>query len=357
MKLAFIFGTRPELLKLIPVIKLFEDRCPNTVILFDTQQQQELTTGLLREYGIEYIQNIRFESYRNSLASQLASQLANLDNLIDGCAGVVVQGDTTSAVAGSLVGFYHQLPVVHIEAGLRSHDISQPFPEEMNRRLISNVASLHLAPGEREKHELLAGGIDESSISVVGNSLVDLCRETQCSDRPSWDVLVTMHRRENRSTGIRELCRALDTLAAERPTCRFAIVQHSHPDVHGKFQRYLPERPNVDYVSPMNHQTFLRVLLGSKLVMTDSGGVQEEAAMFGLPTMVLRNVLDRQDGIAFGTTQKVGTHREHIVKTARQILKDANQFNRTPSFPTESPSELIVDQILNYFSLRQESTA
>jgi UDP-N-acetylglucosamine 2-epimerase (non-hydrolysing) len=339
------------------VIQLIEHRRTGTVILFDTQQQRELTPGLLREYDIEYIQHIRFESYRNSLASELASQLGHLDDLVDGCSGVVVQGDTISTVAGALLGFYHQLPVVHIEAGLRSHDISQPFPEEMNRRLVSNLASLHLVPGENEKCELLSCGIDETVISIVGNPLADLCRAAKSSNTSSWDVLVTMHRRENRSSGIKELCLALDRLAADKPSCRFAVFQHSHPDVHGKFLRYLPTHPNVDYVTAMNHQDFLRVMLGSKLVMTDSGGVQEEAAMFGLPTIVLREVFDRQDGIIAGTTQKVRVHREVIAKAAVRVLKDSNQFKRIPVFPAESPSELIVDQIFNYFSLKQESAA
>lgn len=357
MKLAFVFGTRPELLKLIPIIKLLEHRCPNTIILFDTQQQQELTPALFREYDIEYIPCIRFETYRNSLAGQLASQLGHLDGLMDDCAGVVVQGDTMSAVAGALVGFYQELPVIHVEAGLRSHDISQPFPEEMNRRLISSIARLHLAPTEREKNELISCGIDENYIHVVGNPLADLCRGAKGSDRATWNVLVTMHRRENRSSGIRELCRALDNLTAQNSDCHFAVIQHSHPDVQEKFLRHLPARVNLDYVAPMNHQDFLRLMLGSKLVMTDSGGVQEEAAMFGIPTLVLRDVLDRQDGVSAGTTRKVGIHKDEIAKAAMQILSESSQFTRTTKIPAESPSELIVDQILNYFSLKQESVA
>jgi UDP-N-acetylglucosamine 2-epimerase (non-hydrolysing) len=357
MKLAFVFGTRPELLKLIPIIKLLEHRCPNTVILFDTQQQQELTPAVFREYDIEYIPNIRFESYRNSLSGQLASQLGHLDGLLDDCAGVVVQGDTMSAVAGALVGFYQELPVIHVEAGLRSHDVSQPFPEEMNRRLISNIASLHLAPTDREMGELISCGIAEEHIIVVGNPLADLCRGAKGSDKATWDVLVTMHRRENRSSGIRELCHALDELTGQNPDCRFAVIQHSHPDVQEKFQRHLPACVNLDYVSPMKHQDFLKVMLGSKLVMTDSGGVQEEAAMFGIPTMVLRDLLDRQDGVTAGTTRKAGIHKDEIVSAAGQILRDSTQVSRTPVFPAESPSELIVDQILNYFSLKRESVA
>lgn len=357
MKLAFIFGTRPELLKLIPVIKALERRCPGMVILFDTQQQRELTSGLLRDYAVNHIPHVRFDSYRSSLVGQLASQLTELDQLIVDCAGLVVQGDTISALSGALVGFYQSLPVVHIEAGLRSHDVSQPFPEEMNRRLISDITSLHLAPTQKEKDHLIACGIDGNDISVVGNPLADLCRKIKNNNEAPWDVLITMHRRENRASGIKELCNALDKLADQHPVYRFAVVQHSHPQVQRKFLRYLPVHPNLDYVSPMAHKVFLQALLTSKLVMTDSGGIQEEAAMFGVPTMILRDVLDRDDGIKAGTTQMVGVRNENIVNTANQMLKACTQSRRKLVFPEEHPSELIAEKILAYFSLRQESVA
>lgn len=357
MKLAFILGTRPELLKLIPVIKALERRCPGLLVIFDTQQQRELTSGLLKDYELGHIPRVQIDTRRSSLTCQLGSQLVHLDELIVNFTGVVVQGDTISSVSGALAGFYHNLPVVHIEAGLRSHDDSQPFPEEMNRRLISNIASLHLAPSPREKHHLIASGLDEASIHVVGNPLADLCREVRPGRQPSWNVLITMHRRENRASGIRELCKALDRLASQNPACSFCVVQHSHPDVHRKFLHYLPTNINLEYIAAMPHRAFLNVLFACDLVMTDSGGVQEEAAMFGVPTMILREVLDREDGIAAGTAKVVGIHRQNIINVAHQILKGRKQFKRTLMIPNGHPSELITDKILDHFLLGQESVA
>ncbi|MDX2479511.1 MAG: UDP-N-acetylglucosamine 2-epimerase (non-hydrolyzing) [Desulfuromusa sp.] len=357
VKLAFVFGTRPELLKLIPIIKVLESRSPGTVVLFDTQQQRELTPDILLEYGVEHVSRIQFESDRSSLASQLASQLGKLDQLIVDCAGIVVQGDTISAVSGALVGFYHEMPVVHVEAGLRSHDDAQPFPEEMNRRLISNIASLHLAPTTKERFHLVNIGITETNIHVTGNPLADLCRRVKRKTKSQWDVLITMHRRENRSSGIKELCISLAELTKQHSADRFGIVRHSHPEVHSQFLRHLPVSSNLDYISPMSHQNFLEALLGSHLVMTDSGGVQEEAAMLGIPTMILRDVLDRQDGVAAGTARKVAVQRAEIVRMAGQVLKDRPQFHQNLALPKERPSELIADLILDHFSLQQDSAA
>ncbi len=357
MKLAIVFGTRPELLKLIPIVKALEERRPGTVMLFDTQQQREMTSTLLGDYGLGQIPIIRFDCQRSSLACQLASQLSHLDDLIADCVGVVVQGDTTSSVSGALAGFYHGLPVVHVEAGLRSHDILQPFPEEMNRRLVSNIASLHFAPTQKAKQHLLDCGIREDAISVVGNPLLDLCRQVDSSETAPWDVLVTMHRRENRASGIKELCNALDKLANQHPLCRFSVVQHSHPEVHQRFLSHLPHHTNLKYVPPMAHRIFLNALFTTKLVMTDSGGIQEEAAMFGVATLILRNVLDREDGIESGTALLVGTQSDKIITAANQILHNHTQVKGICTMPEEHSGELIAGKILAYYSLKQESVA
>jgi UDP-N-acetylglucosamine 2-epimerase (non-hydrolysing) len=342
---------------MIPIVRALERRRPGTVLLFDTQQQRELTPALLSDYDLCAVPIVRIDCQRYSLASQLASQLMQLDDRIAGCVGVVVQGDTTSTVAGALAGFYRGLPVVHVEAGLRSHDVSQPFPEEMNRRLVSEIASLHLAPTKKARTHLLDCGINADSVAVVGNPLVDLCREVDGREPAPWDVLITMHRRENRASGIKALCRALDILAKQNPLCRFAVIQHSHPDVHGRFIHHLPRHANLVYIAPMTHRVFLKALSTSKLVMTDSGGVQEEAAMLGVATLILRNVLDREDGIAAGSARLVGTQCDEIVIAANQVLHDNAHFKPAGSIGQTCPGELIASRILAYYALDQESAA
>ena len=357
MKLAIVFGTRPELLKLIPIIRALENHRPGTVALLDTQQQRELTSTLLNDYDLGQIPVIRFDAQRSTMSKQLGSQLLQLDDLVNGCAGIVVQGDTISSVAGALVGFYRELPVVHIEAGLRSHDKSQPYPEEMNRRLVSEIAGLHLAPTQKAKQHLLDSGIKGDTISVVGNPLADLCREVDINGGNHWDVLITLHRRENRASGIRELCMALPQLLSQYPRYRFAIVQHTHPEVHRRFMCYLPQHANLDYAPPMTHHAFLNALCASKLVITDSGGVQEEAAMFGIATLVMRGVLDREDGIAEGTARLVDANCDEIVSGANYILQNHDPLKPLRSIPYEGCSELIAAHILAYYALDQESVA
>lgn len=357
MKLTIVFGTRPELLKLIPIIKALENRRPGTVVLLDTQQQRELTATLLHDHHLEQVPVIRFDVQRSSMAKQLGSQLLQLDDLVSGCAGIVVQGDTLSSLAGALVGFYRQLPVVHIEAGLRSHDLSQPFPEEMNRRLVSEIAGLHLAPTRKAKQQLLDAGINTDRISVVGNPLADLCREVSIQGGNHWDILVTLHRRENRAAGIREFCLALPELLSRYPDYRFAVVQHPHPEVHRSFMSHLPQHANLDYVPPMAHQAFLSALCAAKLVITDSGGVQEEAALFGIETLIMRGVLDRDDGIAEGTARLVDAKRDEIIRAANHVLQHRQRAKSARNIPNEGCSERIAAHILAYYALEQESVA
>lgn len=326
--IAVVFGTRPELIKLTPVIRALSSRLPGRVRLVDTGQQQELVNSLLREYDLGHLPRALTRPDRASLHAQLGSSIAGLEPILRDCAGVVVHGDTLSTLAGSLAAFYLRKSIVHVEAGLRTHDLAQPFPEEANRRICASLAALHIAPSRKARDNLLAEGVSADCIKVLGNPLSDLVRDYQksrCRDKqtsmPAYDVIVTMHRRENRQTGIRQLCLALDRIRTGQASVHIAVIRHPHPEVHRRFLRYMTDHPNTHYINPLDHRSFLGVLSGARLVITDSGGIQEESAMLGRPTLVLRKFLDREDGIASKNTVRVDVCADRIAMAAGQILE------------------------------------
>ena len=255
---------------------------------------------------------------------------------------VLAQGDTSAAFAGTLVAFYQRVPVVHLEAGLRTGDLWSPFPEEGNRRLIGQLASLHLAATPDSRGNLLAEGVDCGSIVVTGNTVIDallwaLDRSSDYGDDPALKdldedprpvLLVTAHRRESWGAPMRQIGRALAELAVTEPGLRMVVPLHLNPMVRRDILPAIAWRPNVTVIDPLDYAGFSRLMQRSSLILSDSGGVQEEGPSLGKPVLVMRDATERPEGIAAGTARLVGTEPSAIVHHVRNLLHDKAAYAR-----------------------------
>lgn len=341
--IAVIFGTRPEVIKLAPVI-LELKRHPEkyNVIVCNTEQQRELSNQTLSYFGLSADINLDCMRENQTLASIQARLLTCLDevfqnNKID---ATIVQGDTMTVLCGALTSFYHKIPVFHVEAGLRSYDIYEPFPEEVMRQMTSRVAQLHFAPTDVNKEALLKENIDENKIHVVGNTVIDalFClsedviqnardffveKEIAIDDKL---VLITAHRRENHGERIDRIIDAISHLATKYADHTFILPVHPNPNVKDKIHSRLGSFNNVNLLQPLDYPNMVYLMKHAKLILTDSGGIQEEAPSFGCPTLVMRYETERQEGIDAGVSTLVGADYEKIMFMSGKILsKDKAQ--------------------------------
>lgn len=333
----FVFGTRPEVIKLAPVI-LELKRHPElyNVIICNTEQQRELSNQTLSYFGLKADINLDCMRENQSLASVQSRILTSLDeifvkNKID---ATVVQGDTITVLTGSLVSFYHKVPVFHVEAGLRSYDIFEPFPEEVMRQMTSRVAQLHFAPTDANKKALLAEDIEEKKISVVGNTVIDalFCLSDKvieqskkffsdkCIEIDDKIVLITAHRRENHGERLDRIIEAISYLAKKYSDHTFVLPVHPNPNVKDKIHERLGKFENIHLLQPLDYPYLVYLMKNAKLILTDSGGIQEEAPSFGCPTLVMRYETERQEGIDAGVSILVGADYDKILKYSEEIL-------------------------------------
>lgn len=355
LRTLIVVGTRPEAIKLAPVVAACRARPAEieTVVCL-SGQHRELIAPL-----VEYFQlapDIELDVMRPNqglalLTARLLEQLeATLRRVQPAC--VVVQGDTTTVLAASLAAFYARVPVVHVEAGLRTGDLTSPWPEEMNRRVVGLLARLHCAPTRRAAENLLAAGVPAGQVHVTGNPVVDALlwtvererrhdarwrdRFAMLGERPL--VLVTGHRRENFGEGFRQICAALLELSRRHPNVEFVYPMHLNPNVHGPVRAALGDRPNVRLLPPAAYPEFVWLMDRAALILTDSGGVQEEAPSLGKPVLVMRDATERPEGIEAGTAELVGTSAERIVARASELLaKPARRSRQTSSAHPTNP--------------------
>ncbi len=362
MPIAFVLGTRPEAIKLAPVIVEVRRRSgalrPVVVL---TGQHPELAAEALAEFDLRPDHDLKLSLAGTQLAETTARCLAGLTTLLEQVrpACVVVQGDTTSALAGAMAAFYQRTPVGHVEAGLRTKNLAAPFPEEANRRLIGRLAQLHFAPTIDAKANLLHEGVDPAAIHVTGNTVVDamaLLKERVLltpSPVPTDDgaklVLVTAHRRENHGRPLQRICRAIRRLAALRHDLSFVFVTHPNPAAARPVRRLLATHERVRLIPPLPYRQMLRLVADSWLVLTDSGGLQEEAPSFGRPVLVLRNETERTEGIAAGVARLVGTKPDTIVDAVLAHLESRSTVVRsdveTNPYGDGRAAERIVDAL------------
>lgn len=337
-----VIGTRPEAIKLAPVVQQFID-CGNEFrpIICFTGQHQQMVNQVAEYFELEPDVNLRLMTPDQTLSGLTSLALKRLDESIaelqPDC--VIAQGDTTSVLASSMAAFYRRVPFVHVEAGLRTGNVDSPWPEEYNRRAVSLTAALHCAPTHRAAKNLIAEGVDYRKVAVCGNTVVDALRWTLNRERLRanvWEkkypqladsrcVLVTTHRRENFGSGIQSICRAIARLASLHGDVQFVCPVHMNPNVRAPIQRLLSGLPNVSLVPPLAYSEFVWLMDRSSLILSDSGGVQEEAPSLGKPVLVLRDSTERPEGVEAGAVCLVGTSEQRIVETACAVLDGSNK--------------------------------
>lgn len=345
-----VFGTRPEVIKLAPVIIELRKHSEYNVIVCNTEQQKELSNQTLEYFGLKADINLDCMRPNQPLAEIQSRILLNLDKVFNEQTidATIVQGDTMTVLTGALVSFYHKVPVFHVEAGLRSYDIYEPFPEEVMRQMTSRVTQLHFAPTEKNKQALLHEGIDENKISVTGNTVVDalfcLSDDVIARSKSFFEdknitindklVLITAHRRENHGERLDRIIKAIYDLAIKYTDHTFVIPVHPNPNVKDKIHEKLGKLSNIHLLTPLDYPYLVYLQRNAKLILTDSGGIQEEAPTFGCPTLVMRYETERQEGIEAGVSTLVGADYARILSLSENILsKEKSQTRLTAQNP------------------------
>ena len=356
------FGTRPEAIKLAPVVERLlerEDRFETIVAV--TAQHREMLDQVLEHFSITPTYDLNIMTEGQTLTEITTRALEGLGPLVEQVRpdAVLVQGDTTSTFAAALAAFYHRVPVGHVEAGLRTGNLAQPFPEEANRRLTTRLARWHFAPTAQAEASLLAEGVAPSTVYVTGNTVVDALIETASqpfvfAPGPVSDalnsgrriVLVTAHRRENWGEPYRNICAAVSRLVRDFDDIHVLFATHSNPELARAAAQSLNDTTRVDLIGPQGYAAFVHLMGASVLMMSDSGGVQEEAPTLGTPVLVLRELTERSEAVEAGVATLVGTNPDRIVQEASRLLSrpaTRESIARTNPFGDGHAAERIVD--------------
>jgi UDP-N-acetylglucosamine 2-epimerase (non-hydrolysing) len=348
-----IIGTRPEAIKMAPVIKELE-RFSGEIrsVVCSTGQHRQMLDQVLQLFAITPDLDLGLMTHDQGLAQLTARLFTGLDDVLAETRPDVVlaQGDTTTVLVAALVAYYRGIPFGHVEAGLRTGDRRRPFPEEINRRLADAVTDLYFAPTERSRQALLREGFADRDIFVTGNTVIDALLDVAGREDYDWAggplaglpedgryVLITAHRRESFGEQFRQLCLAIRDLAQRfgRDGLHFVYPVHLNPNVRKPVGEILGEVPNVTLIEPVDYFSLVQLMKRAKLILTDSGGIQEEAPSLGVPVLVMRDTTERPEGIEAGVVRLVGTHRERIVAEATRLLTDpeAHAAMATPANP------------------------
>jgi UDP-N-acetylglucosamine 2-epimerase (non-hydrolysing) len=341
LKVLSVFGTRPEAIKMAPVVNELK-KYPQQIasIVCVTAQHRQMLDQVLDLFDITPDDDLNIMQANQSLATITASALTKLDEVLlrEKPDWVLTQGDTTTAMVATLAAFYHRIRVGHIEAGLRTWDKFQPFPEEINRKIADGISDLHFAPTETSRQNLLREGVTDKTIVVTGNTVIDALLEI--ADR-SFDwmtsplaavpqnkrlILVTAHRRENFGEPFEKMCLALRRIAERWPDAHLVYPVHLNPNVREVVSRVLRNIPNVTLLEPLEYLPLVQLMKHSYLVLTDSGGLQEEAPGLGKPVLVMRETTERPEGVEAGTVRLVGTETENIVNAVAELLESAENY-------------------------------
>ena len=340
-----IFGTRPEAIKFAPVIRELEKHEGLNGLVAVTAQHREMLDQVLDSFSIKADFDLDIMTSGQSLAYVASEALRGIERILRETAPdiVLVQGDTITTFAASLAAYYQRIPVGHIEAGLRTNDKYQPFPEEINRVLASRIADLHFAPTPKAQRNLLEEGIEPSTVFLTGNTIVDsvlLIKDeiekneffpelpSEFFDEGRKLVMVTAHRRENFGMKMRNICRALLKLAELHSETIFLFPVHPNPEVGETVRSMIGGVPNIHLVSPLDYRSFVYAMDKAHLILTDSGGVQEEAPSLGKPVLVMRNVSERPEGVEAGVAKLIGTNEGNIVSAVDQLLSDPREYRK-----------------------------
>jgi UDP-N-acetylglucosamine 2-epimerase len=334
-----IFGTRPEAIKLAPVVlELAKYSSAVRSVVCITAQHRDMLDQVLRIFDIRPDLDLNLMTENQTLPDLTSATLLGITGVLEqvGPDVVLVQGDTTSAMAAGLAAFYRKLPVGHVEAGLRTGDRYQPFPEEINRRLLTSIATYHFAPTEVARDALLREGVPQDAVLMTGNTVVDalqaIAHKTEVRDglaalgAERRLILMTAHRRENFGAPLEDICRAVLRLTARNADVEVAYPVHRNPNVRASVERILGGQERIHLLPPLEYDEFIGLLSRSTLVLTDSGGLQEEGPVLGKPVLVMRETTERPEGVTAGSNRLVGTDTDTIVGAAERLLRDPAEY-------------------------------
>jgi UDP-N-acetylglucosamine 2-epimerase (non-hydrolysing) len=331
-KIFIVIGTRPEAIKMAPVILALKNEAWAEVRVVATAQHRHMLDQVMNLFGIEPDFDLDVMQPNQALTVLTSRIILDLENILSSEKpdAVLIQGDTTTVMTTALSCFYHRIPVGHVEAGLRTWDMNNPFPEEANRVITGKLAYWHFSPTEEARQNLLKEGVPESRIFVTGNTVIDALLMTAAKNHEipfNLDinkrlVLVTAHRRENFGEPFRNICRALQTLAKQNPNICFLYPVHPNPNIRNTADEFLRNLENFVLCEPLDYSTFIAVMKRAYIILTDSGGVQEEAPALGKPVLVLRDETERPEAIEQGVVKLAGTSYERIVETTQALLDD-----------------------------------
>lgn len=354
-KVMLVFGTRPEAIKMAPLVKKFQESIYFETIVCVTAQHREMLDQVLDIFEIKPDYDLNIMKQGQDLYDITSRVLLGLRDVLNETNPdlVLVHGDTTTSSAAALAAFYKQIPVVHVEAGLRTNNIYSPWPEEMNRRITGRIATYHLAPTELSRQNLLKENVNDNNIVITGNTVIDalfwvvekiknddkLAETLQINiknngydvDRQKRIVLITGHRRENFGEGFKNICYAIRDLSIKYPDVDFVYPMHLNPNVRKPISEIFGNESNKSsntfFIEPLDYLNFIFLMEKSHIILTDSGGIQEEAPSLGKPVLVMRDNTERPEALDAGTVKLVGTDYDKIVNEVSQLLENEDSYN------------------------------
>jgi len=343
-----VFGTRPEAIKMAPIITELNKSDKLSYKVCITGQHKEMLNQVLDVFSLKCEYNLNIMSPGQTLNDIFSKIVGKLQAVFEEFKPdlVLVHGDTSTSFATALACFYAKIPIGHVEAGLRTGNLISPWPEEGNRRLTSVIANYHFAPTENSKRNLLNEGVSEQRIIVTGNTVVDavlMIKNRFQSDLPfaekvrhalpsiNFDekiILITGHRRENFGSGFENICQAIKNLALSNPSLQFVYPVHLNPQVHGIVHKLLGNIENVRLIEPLSYTEFVYLMINSHIILTDSGGIQEEAPSLGKPVLLMRDTTERPEAVNAGTVNLVGTDCDNIVNSVNTLLQNQQEYEK-----------------------------
>lgn len=368
-KIMTVFGTRPEAIKMAPLVKALEKDDMLEPIVVVTAQHREMLDSVLKTFEIKPKYDLNIMKSGQTLSEITSKSITQLEQVIniEKPDMVLVHGDTMTTFAGGLAAFYNQIPVGHVEAGLRSYDKYSPFPEEINRQLVGVIADLHFAPTKNAARHLLKEGKKSESVVVTGNTAIDAMRYTVDKNyksniidqyRDKKFILMTAHRRENIGIPMKNIFKAVKRLVDENTDLALVYPMHKNPQVRKVAQKILGNHERIALIEPLDVLDFHNFAKQAFFILTDSGGIQEEAPSFNKPVLVLRNVTERPEGVEAGTLKLVGTNEEDVYQATKQLINDNRMYHQMSEahnpYGDGFASERIVNHIKYYLDLITE---
>lgn len=367
-KIIIVFGTRPEAIKMCPVICELKKRDSIETVVCLTGQHREMLNEVMERFNIEADYNLNIMRKNQTLAQITSKVISLFDKILinEKPDLVLVHGDTTTSFSAALGAYYRKIPIGHVEAGLRTYDITSPFPEEFNRQGVDLISDLYFAPTETAKNQLLSENKDKSKIYVTGNTVIDALNKTIIKDYQhellDWVgsnrlILVTVHRRENWGEHLYHIFNAINKIVEDFSDVRVIYPVHRNPQIREIAFKVFINNDRIKLVEPLEVFDFHNIMKRSYFVMTDSGGIQEEAPSLGVPVLVLRNTTERQEGIKAGTLKVVGIDEENIYNAAKELLLDQEIYTKMCDaknpYGDGNASKKIVNAVINYLSERE----